>query len=74
MEKCLVKAFTDTEIIEKIRGLPDRDLVRLYMDFLPKEIKQLEANTTVTLVIQGLERRVLGTEQIIEALPPGNDE
>jgi hypothetical protein len=74
MEKVLTKAFTDTEIIEKVRNLPDKDLVRLYLDFLPREVRS-ESIGSVTLVIQGLERKVLGAEQIVEALPePGNDE
>jgi len=73
-EKILSKSFTDTDIIEKIRSLPDKDVVRLYLDYLPKETKE-NREVRVTLSVEGLrrEKAIMVEAEDIKSLP-GNDE
>lgn len=56
-ERCLQKAFTQDDVIEKIRNLPDKDVVQLYRDWIPRETR-LESGISVSLIVHGLENKV----------------
>jgi hypothetical protein len=69
-ERCLTKAFTQEDIVRKIKNLSDRDIVSLYRDWIPKhiDIKGEIVNKHV-LVIHGLDEKEIEGQVVQEALP-----
>lgn len=76
-EKCLGKAFTDTEFVAKLRELTSKELVEVVVKYLPKEVKQ-ENHSLIRLVINGLPQgtitREIGQTTEVKAIQDGSDE
>ena len=69
-EKCIQKAFTQDDIIQKMRSLPDKDALRLVLDYLPKETSvKTDSSISVKLILTGLQNQVKEIEgEIVEPL------
>jgi hypothetical protein len=76
-ERVLTRAFTQDEIVDKVRNLSDSDVVKLYRDWIPRKT-QVESNLSVRLIIGSvLKEKVkqIETRAIdIKALTDGDDE
>jgi hypothetical protein len=72
-ERIICKAFTDTEIIEKLRNVPDKDFLQIVTTYLPKETR-IDSNTSVTLIVKGLEAKAVQGSEVIQALEPHQDD